>query len=81
MALVILCTPALSLLLTWIEKYGITWKNLIAPLLNPLKTREKFHFTTLNYTRDYALHPKLWTSVQVKSKHNIEVQSVTRVIV
>jgi len=27
----------------------ITWKDLIAPILNPLKTNKKLHFTTLNF--------------------------------
>ena len=50
----ILCTPMWSLLLTLIKKkkknYDTTQKNLIAHLLNALKTKYKLHFTTLNYT-------------------------------
>ena len=49
----------LNLLLTWIKKNGITWKDLFAPFLNALKTKDKLHFTTLNYTSDYTLHLKL----------------------
>ena len=61
----------LSLLLTWMEKYGIMWKDSIASLLNPLKPKDKLHFTTLNYTPYYTLHHKLWSSIQ----------SVTKIIV
>ena len=49
----------LSLLLTWMEIYDIMWKDLIVPLLNPLKTKKKLHFIILNYTLDYTLNPKL----------------------
>ena len=35
-------------------------KDLIAHLLNPLKTKDKLHFTTLNYTSKYTLHPISW---------------------
>ena len=51
-----LCTPTLSLLLTWIKK-KITprEKDLITPLLNTLKTKNKLYFTTLDYTPDYTL--------------------------
>ena len=41
------CTPRLGFLLTLMEKYGITWKDLIAPILNALKTTNKVHFTTI----------------------------------
>ena len=58
MTLVTLCTPMLSFLLTLMEKYGTTGKDLIAPTLNALKTTNKVHFTTINFTLDYTLHPK-----------------------
>ena len=32
------------------KNYDTTQKNLIAHLLNALKTKDKLHFTTLNYT-------------------------------
>ena len=57
MTLVILYTLTLSFLLTWIEKYGTTLKDIIAHLLNTLKTKDKLHFTNLNYTYNYTLHP------------------------
>ena len=63
------------------EKYDIMWKDPIAYLLNPLNIKNKLHFTTLNYTLDYTLHPKFWISIQVNDKLNVGMQSVTRVIV
>ena len=63
------------------EKYDIMWNDQIAPLLNPLKIKKKLHFINLNYTLDYNLNPKLYISIQVNSKLNIGVQSVTIVIV
>jgi len=60
---------------------NITWKDPIAPPLNPLKTKEKLLVTTLNYTFNYTLHPKFWFSIQDNGKINGEVQSVTWVIV
>ena len=48
------------------EKYDIMYKDQIASLLNTLKTNKKLHFTFLNYSFDYTLHPKLWISIQVK---------------
>ena len=57
------------------------WKYLIAPLLSPLKTNENLHFTTRNYIPYYTLYPKLWIFIQVNTKLNVGVQSVTRVIV
>ena len=39
---------------------GITWKDSIIPLFNPLETNEKLYFTILNYILDYILHPKIW---------------------
>ena len=79
MTLITLYTLMLSLLLIWIEKYDTTWKDLIAPLLNALKTKDKLQFTTLNYAPYYTLHPKLWIFIQVNSKLNSKVQSVTGV--
>ena len=78
---VTLCTPTSSLLLTWNEKYGITWKNLIVPLLNALKIIYKLKFTTRNYTSNYNLHPKPWMFIHVNNKLNVRVQSVIRVVV
>ena len=43
------------------EKYDTTWKDLIAPLLNTIKTKDKLYFTTLNYALYYTLHPKLYS--------------------
>ena len=63
----------LSLLLTWMKKYDTTWEDIIAPLLNALKTKDKLHFTTLNYTLYYILHPKFWIFIQVNSKLNGKV--------
>ena len=63
------------------EKYGIAWKYLIASFFNPLKIKNKLHFTTLNYTSNYILYHKLWISVQINCKLNVEVQSATKVIV
>ena len=60
---------------------GITWKNPTAPLLNSLKTYEKLHFITLNYTLNYTLQSKLWFSIQDYGKINGRVQSVAHVIV
>ena len=71
----------LSLLLTWKKKYYTMRKDLIAPLLIALKIKDKLHFTTLNYTSYYTLHPKLWIFIQVNSKLNGRMQSVTGVIV
>ena len=79
--LVTLCTPTLSLLLTLMEKYNTIWKYLIFSLLNPLKTKDKLYVTIINYTPNYILYPKLWIFIQVNSKLNVGVQSVTRVIV
>ena len=78
---VTLCTSTLSLVLTWMKKYNTIWKDLIVHLLNLLKTSEKLHFTTLNYIPFYTLHSKFWIYIQVNTKFNVEVQSVTRVIV
>ena len=62
------------------EKYGIMWKDSIATLLNPLKIKDKLHFTTLNYPLYYNLHHRLWSSIQVNHKLDIEVQSVIKII-
>ena len=60
----------------------VTHKNTqLPPLLNPLKTNEKIHFTTLNYISDYTLHPKIYISIKLDSKFDVGMQSVTRVIV
>ena len=75
MTLITFCTPILSLLLTWMEKYNTTWKDLSAPLLNVLKTKYKLHFITLNHTPYYTLHCKLWIFVQVNNKLNGRVQN------
>ena len=58
-----------------------TWKDLIAPHLNPLKTKKKLYFITLKYTPYYNLFPKLWILVQVDSKLDIKEQIVTRIII
>ena len=68
-------------ILTWMEKYGTMWKDLIVHLLNSLKTNEKLHFTTLDYAPNYTLHPKIKISIQVNHKLIVRVRSVTRVIV
>ena len=60
---------------------GKIWKYLIASLSNLLKIKKKLHFTILNYTPNYILHPKLWIFIQVNSKLNVEVQSITKFIV
>ena len=60
------------------KKYGTMWYDLIVPLLNSLKTKEKIHFIILNYTPDYTLYPNVWIFVQVNNKLNIGVQNVTR---
>ena len=39
------------------EKYVL--RDLIASILNLLKTKDKLHFTILYYILDYILHPKL----------------------
>ena len=62
------------------EKYDIMWNDQISPILNPLKIKKKLNFTILNYILNYILHPKLYMFIQVNSKLNIKVQSVTRVI-
>jgi len=63
------------------EKYDTTWKDLITHFLNALKTKDKLYFTILNYISYYTLHHKLWIFIQVNSKLNGMVQSVTEVIV
>ena len=68
--------PTSSLSLTWMKKYNIIWKDLIASLLNLLKTKNKLHFITLNYTPYYTLHPKLWISIKINFKLNIGVAIV-----
>ena len=50
------------------------------PNCYPLKIKKKLHYIILNYTLDYILHPKLYISIQVNGKLNIEVQSVIIVI-
>ena len=81
MIIITLCIPTSSLLLTWVEKYDTMWKYLIAYFLNTLKTNENLYFITLNYTPAYTLHPKLWISIQINNKLNLNVQSVTMVII
>ena len=58
MIIVTLYTPILSLVLTWKEKMAPREKDLITYLLNYLKTKDKLHFNTLNYTPNYTLHLK-----------------------
>ena len=60
---------------------GKVWKDLIASLPNLLNIKEKLYFTTLNYIPNYILHPKLWIFIQVNSKLNVKVQSITKFIV
>ena len=62
------------------EKYVTRWKDPVAPRFTPLKTKKKLHFITLNYIPNYILHPKFWIFIQVNSKFDIVVQSVTNVI-
>ena len=81
MIFVTLCNPILSLLSTWMKIYGITWEDLIACFINALKTKDKLNFTAINYTLYYTLYHKLRISIQVISKFNIGVQSVTNIIV
>ena len=38
---------------------GKVWRYLSVILLNTLKTKNKLHFITLNYTFDYTLYSKL----------------------
>ena len=57
------------------------WEDLIDHLLNALKTKDKLHFTIINYTSYYTLYPKFWIFIQVNSKLNGRVQSVKRVII
>ena len=45
------------------------------------KKKERLHFITLNYTLNYTLYPKLWISIQINSKLEVEVQNVTKIIV
>ena len=64
MIIITLCTSTSSLLLTWIEKYKITWEALIVHLFNLLKkTKDKLNFIILNYTFNYTLYLELWIFV------------------
>ena len=72
MIIVILCILTLSLLLTWIEKYDTTRKNLIDHLLIALKIKDKLHFIILNYTPNYTLHSKIWILIKLTKNLMLE---------
>ena len=67
------CYPLYSDIKFAVNLDGKIWKDLIASLPNLLKIKKKLHFTTLNYSSNYILHPKLWIFIQINIKLNVEV--------
>ena len=55
--------------------------NFCYTLYSNVKIKEKLHFIILNYTSYYTLHPKFWISIQINTKLDVRVQSVTNIIV